>query len=155
MIREWFNQLSNRDQIAVLILAGVLGFWLLIQLIFVELDGRNQQLLLENSGLRNQLNRVDAKAEQLSSLRSGGMSERVNLIETVSQAGEAQGLVVKRLQPNSRGEVQVRFEGIPFDGLLKFFEQIEGLSGLIVVDASISAAGSGRGVNATLRIAGP
>ena len=155
MMREWFAQLSNRDQIWILTTSVVLGVWLLIQLIFVELDGKRKQLSLENIDLRNQLNRVDAKAEQLRFLRAGGGSDQVNLIQTVSQAGEAQGLVVKRLQPNSRGEVQIRFEGIPFDGLLRFFEQIEGLSGLTVVDVSISSVGSGRGVNATLRIAGP
>jgi len=61
---------------------------------------------------------------------------------------------VKRLQPNSRGEVQIRFEGADFDALLRFLEQVEGVSGLTVLDASISSAGDRGGVNATLRISG-
>jgi type II secretory pathway component PulM len=63
-------------------------------------------------------------------------------------------LAVKRLQPNSRGEVQIRFEGVAFDNLLRFLEQIEAVSGLSVLDASVSSAGQSAGVNATLRIAG-
>jgi type II secretory pathway component PulM len=61
---------------------------------------------------------------------------------------------VKRLQPNSRGEVQIRFEGVAFDNLLQFLEQIEGVSGLAVLDASVSSAGRNGGVNATFRVAG-
>ena len=61
---------------------------------------------------------------------------------------------MKRLQPNSRGEVQIRFEGAAFDNLLQFLEQIEGVSGLAVLDASVSSAGRNGGVNATFRVAG-
>ena len=50
--------------------------------------------------------------------------------------------------------MQIRFEGVAFDGLLEFLEQIEGVTGLAVLDASISSAGQNGGVNATLRIAG-
>jgi type II secretory pathway component PulM len=50
--------------------------------------------------------------------------------------------------------VQIRFESVPFDGVLRFLEQVEGISQLSVVDASISSAGKNGGVNATLRIAG-
>lgn len=76
------------------------------------------------------------------------------MTRTLSQASEANGLAVKRLQPNSRGEVQIRFEGVAFDSLLQFLEQIEGVIGLAVLDASISSAGQNGGVNATLRITG-
>jgi hypothetical protein len=38
--------------------------------------------------------------------------------------------------------------------LLQFLEQIEGSSGLVVIDGSISSAGNSGGVNATLRVSG-
>ena len=87
-------------------------------------------------------------------LRAGGGDQKINLTRTLSQASEANGLAVKRLQPNSRGEVQIRFEGVAFDNLLQFLEQIEGVSGLAVLDASVSSAGRSGGVNATFRVAG-
>ena len=92
--------------------------------------------------------------EQLTVLRAGGNSGQVNLTRTLNQAGQANGLPIKRLQPNSRGEVQIRFEAVDFDGLLQFLEQIEGASGLAVLEASVTSAGRGGGVNATLRISG-
>lgn len=154
MMRQWFESLSSRDQIAVMILVAALGLWIFVQLIFVELDGRRQRLMGGNEALAQQLSRVDLKVEQLAALRAGGSGRQVNLTRTLSQASEANGLAVKRLQPNSRGEVQIRFEGVAFDSLLQFLEQIEGATGLAVLDASISSAGQNGGVNATLRIAG-
>ena len=154
MIRQWFQSLVVRDQIALMILAAVVGSWVFVQVIFVELDGRRQRLTAGNEALASTLSRIDLKVEQLAALRADGGGVQVNLTRTLSQLSETFGLPVKRLQPNSRGEVQIRFEGIAFDGLLQFLEQIEGSSGLVVIDGSISSAGNSGGVNATLRVSG-
>ena len=153
-MRQWFQSLVARDQTALMILAAVLGVWVFIQVIFVELDGRRQRLTAGNEALASTLSRIDLKVEQLAALRADGGGVQVNLTRTLSQLSETLGLPVKRLQPNSRGEVQIRFEGIAFDGLLQFLEQIEGSSGLVVVDGSISSAGNNGGVTATLRVSG-
>ncbi|MDA9798280.1 type II secretion system protein M [Luminiphilus sp.] len=153
-MRQWFQSLVARDQTALMILAAVLGVWVFIQVIFVELDGRRQRLTAGNEALASTLSRIDLKVEQLAALRADGGGVQVNLTRTLSQLSETLGLPVQRLQPNSRGEVQIRFEGIAFDGLLQFLEQIEGSSGLVVVDGSISSAGNNGGVNATLRVSG-
>lgn len=151
---RWFEALSRRDQVALLMLGGALLLWLFFQLVVIELDGRRARLTRANQMLAEQLVRVDYKVEQLSGLRAGGGGRQVNLTQTLSQTSDALGLAVKRLQPNSRGEVQIRFEGVAFDGLLQFLEEIEGSLGLRVMDASVSSAGQDGGVNATLRVAG-
>ncbi len=151
---RWFEALSRRDQVALLMLGGALSLWLFFQLVVIELDGRRARLTRANQMLAEQLVRVDYKVEQLSGLRAGGGGRQVNLTQTLSQTSDALGLAVKRLQPNSRGEVQIRFEGVAFDGLLQFLEEIEGSLGLRVMDASVSSAGRDGGVNATLRVAG-
>ncbi len=153
-MRKWFESLSKRDQLALCALGAALGLWLFVQIVFVELDGRRARLSDSNAALAQQLSRVDLKVEQLTALRAGGGGRKVNLTRTLNQASEANGLAVKRLQPNSRGEVQIRFEGVDFDGVLRFLEQIEGAADLTVLDASISSAGRSGGVNVTLRIAG-
>ena len=153
-MRQWFESLPSRDQIALMALVAALGLWLFVQLIFIELDGRRDRLTQSNQALAEKLIRVDLKVEQLAALRAGDGDQKINLTRTLSQASEANGLTVKRLQPNSRGEVQIRFEGVAFDNLLQFLEQIEGVSGLAVLDASVSSAGRNGGVNATFRVAG-
>ena len=153
-MRKWFESLSSRDQIALIALATVLAAWFFVRLVFIELDGRRARLAQGNLALYEKLIRVDLKVEQLAALKAGGGDQKVNLTRTLSQASEANGLAVKRLQPNSRGEVQIRFEGVAFDSLLQFLEQMEGVSGLAVLDASISSAGRSGGVNATFRFTG-
>ena len=153
-MRKWFESLSSRDQIALMVLATALAAWFFVQLVFIELDGRRARLEQGNLALGEKLIRVDLKVEQLAALKAGGGDQKVNLTRTLSQASEANGLAVKRLQPNSRGEVQIRFEGVAFDSLLQFLEQMEGVSGLAVLDASISSAGRSGGVNATFRFTG-
>ena len=153
-MRTWFESLSKRDQFALCALGAALGLWLFVQIVFVELDARRARLSDGNAALAQQLSRVDLKVEQLTALRAGGGGRQVNLTRTLNQASEANGLAVKRLQPNSRGEVQIRFEGVDFDGVLRFLQQVEGAADLTVLDASISSAGRSGGVNATLRIAG-
>ena len=154
MMRKWFESLVARDQMALMILAAIVGLWVFVQVIFVELDGRRERLRAGNEALVVKLSRIDLKVEQLAALRADGGGVQVNLTRTLSQVSETLGLPVKRLQPNSRGEVQIRFEDIAFDGLLQFLEQIGGSSGLAVIDGSISSAGNNGGVNATLRVSG-
>ncbi|GIR68969.1 MAG: hypothetical protein CM15mP74_02200 [Halieaceae bacterium] len=65
MIRRWFESLSRRDQLALLVLALAIGAWLFIQVVFVELDGGRKRLADSNQRLVEKLNRVDLKVEQL------------------------------------------------------------------------------------------
>ena len=153
MIRQWFENLSNRDQLLLMGFFAVFGIWLFVQLVFFGLDAKRAQLFENNIALQSQLNRVDAKVEQLRVLRSRGGIEQINVSRTLSLASERQGLKLERLQPNSRGEVQIRFEGVPSDSFLRFLEQIEAFSGLVVIDASINRANRGGTLNATLRVA--
>jgi type II secretory pathway component PulM len=106
-----------------------------------------------NKAATAQLARVEAKVSQLVDLRANGESgQNQNLSSTLSAAAQNAGLIVKRLQPNSRGEVQVRFESVEFDALLQWLQTIEGNEGLRIIDASVSDAGRSGGVNATLRV---
>ena len=110
-------------------------------------------MMANNKAATAQLARVEAKVSQLVDLRANGESgQNQNLSSTLSAAAQNAGLTVKRLQPNSRGEVQVRFESVEFDALLQWLQTIEGNEGLRIIDASVSDAGRSGGVNATLRV---
>lgn len=114
-----------------------------------------QQMAQNNEAASAQLSRVEMKVSRLLALReSGDTGQSQNLSSTLSAAAQNAGLTVKRLQPNSRGEVQVRFEGVDFDALLQWLQTVEGNEGLRVIDASVSDAGRSGGVNATLRVRG-
>lgn len=154
-MREWFNSQSPRDQIAILLLTGFLLVFSVFQFALMPMSENRAQMALNNGAASAQLSRVEAKVSRLLSLRDAGSTgQNDNLSSTLSAAAQNAGLTVKRLQPNSRGEVQVRFEGADFDALLQWLQTVEGNEGLRIIDASVSDAGRSGGVNATLRVRG-
>ncbi|CAI8431028.1 MAG TPA: type II secretory protein PulM [Halieaceae bacterium] len=154
-MREWFNSQSPRDQMAILLLTGFLLVFSVFQFALMPMSENRAQMALNNGAASAQLSRVEAKVSRLLSLRDAGSTgQNDNLSSTLSAAAQNAGLTVKRLQPNSRGEVQVRFEGADFDALLQWLQTVEGNEGLRIIDASVSDAGRSGGVNATLRVRG-
>ena len=154
-MREWFNSQSPRDQMAILLLTGFLLVFSVFQFALMPMSENRAQMALNNGAASAQLSRVEAKVSRLLSLRdAGNTGQNDNLSSTLSAAAQNAGLTVKRLQPNSRGEVQVRFEGADFDALLQWLQTVEGNEGLRIIDASVSDAGRSGGVNATLRVRG-
>jgi type II secretory pathway component PulM len=148
--------LTRREQIYVLIMVAVVGLWLLYQLGLAPASSARQQLVENNRAAIALLARVDAKATELISLRELSKNQNSgSLVSAVSRSSELAGLPVRRLQPNSRGEVQVRYEGVNYDDLARWLHQIELVEGLLVVEASITQAGRSGGVNASVRVARP
>lgn len=152
-MREWFNAQTQRDQVALIALATAVALYGLMTFALMPASEARSQMAANNTAAIAQLARVEAKVSQLLDLRANSESgQNQNLSSTLSAAAQNAGLTVKRLQPNSRGEVQVRFESIEFDALLQWLQTVEGNEGLRIVDASVSDAGRSGGVNATLRV---
>lgn len=152
-MRDWFNAQNQRDQLALMALAAAVVLYSLVSFVLMPASAARSQMAANNTAALAQLARVEAKVSQLLDLRASSESgQNQNLSSTLSAAAQNAGLIVKRLQPNSRGEVQVRFESVEFDALLQWLQTIEGNEGLRIVDASVSDAGRSGGVNATLRV---
>jgi type II secretory pathway component PulM len=130
--------------------------WVILQLIILPVSAQKQQMAVNNERAAEVLTRVDAKATRLIALRSAAeSSDRSSLTAAISRISKFEGLLVRRLQPNSRGEVQVRFEAVNYDSLVKWLYRLEVTEGLLVIDASIVRSTGVGGVNATIRVADP
>jgi len=152
-MRDWFNAQNQRDQLALMVFMAAVVLYSLVSFVLMPASAARSQMAANNTAALAQLARVEAKVSQLLDLRARSESgENQNLSSTLSAAAQNAGLIVKRLQPNSRGEVQVRFESVEFDALLQWLQTIEGNEGLRIVDASVSDAGRSGGVNATLQV---
>jgi type II secretory pathway component PulM len=154
-MRSWFLQLNQREQLSLLVLGLAIGLYLLYMLVWSPLDGARDRLAEQNVGVAGSLQRVDAMVSEITRLRESGArpESRRNLTSLINQSTSALGLPVSRLQPNSRGEIQVRFENAAFDDLLTWLYQMEYGEGLLVREVSVTQAGSSGRVNATVRIA--
>ena len=154
-MKTWFLRLEQREQLSLLLLAFALGMYVLYMLLWSPLDSARDQLTLQNRGVSESLQRVDAMVSEITQLRDsgGGNSKRRNLTSLINQSTGRLQLQVSRLQPNSRGEIQVRLEGAVFDDLLQWLHEMEYRESLLVREVSITQGGAVGRVNATVRIA--
>ena len=153
-MKDWFVQLNQREQLSVLVLAAALGLYLLYMLLWLPLDDRREQLAQQNEGIAGSLQRVDAMVSEIIRLREGGgaSASRRNLTSLVNQSTGRHGLQVSRLQPNSRGDIQVRLENAVFDDVVAWLDEVENREGLLVTEIAITRSGNVGRVNATIRI---
>lgn len=154
-MREWFAGLNQREQLSLLILGAALLLYLLYMLVWSPLAERRAELAAQNTAIAGSLSRVDAMVSELAGLRESGArpGARRNLTSLINQSTGRLQLPVSRLQPNSRGEIQVRLENASFDDLLGWLYEMEYGEGLLVREVSITQAGVVGRVNATVRIA--
>jgi len=154
-VRDWFATLNQREQLSVVVMGVVVALWVLYMFAWSPLAERRAGLAMQNTAVAESLNRVDAMVSELTALRASGganQNRRRNLTSLISQSTRALGLPVSRLQPNSRGEIQVRLENAPFDDILGWLYQMEYSEGLLVHEVSITQSGAVGRVNATVRI---
>ena len=153
---NWFYSRTRREQLCLLLMGGVVSLWLILQLAILPANRASRAMADNNVAATEVLGRVDQKAARLIQLRSEqAQGGRGSLTAAISRASELEELPVRRLQPNSRGEVQVRFESVDYDNLVRWLYRLESIEGLLVLDAAITQAGRSGGVNATVRVADP
>ncbi len=152
----WFHQLTAREQIMLMVLVAVFSVLLFWRAVLAPLAEARADAESSLSETIDQLARVEVKVSQLLALRELDQSKKgASLSSLLNVAATNAGLQIKRLQPNRRGEVELRFENIDSDALLSFLQTIEsGQSSMRIIDASIANAGTVGDVNATLRIRG-
>ena len=154
-MKEWFSSLAQREQMSLLALCIALLFYCVYLFVWSPLDNKREQLRLQNDAIAQSRARVDAMASQLLQLRESGaqVSARGNLTTIINQSTSRYKLPVIRLQPNSRGEIQVRLENAAFDNVLQWLHAIEYGNGLLVREVSVTRTGTVGLVNVTVRIA--
>ena len=154
-MREWFLGLNQREQMSVMALGVAVVLYVLFQFVWTPLEQKRESLALQNTAVAQSLVRVDAMVSELQALRDSGanVGTRRNLTSVINQTTGRLNLPVSRLQPNSRGEIQVRLENAAFDDLLKWLHEMEYREGLLVREVSITQGGATGRVDATVRMA--
>jgi general secretion pathway protein M len=154
-MKDWFLQLNQRDQLSLLLLGLAVTLYALFMLIWSPLDSRREQLTAQNSAVTDSLVRVDAMVSEVIQLRKSGVKTgaKRSLTTIINESTGRLQLPVIRLQPNSRGEIQVRIENAAFDDVLQWLHEMEYTQGLLVREVSVVQAGAVGRVNVTVRVA--
>ena len=154
-MKDWFLQLNQREQLSLLLLGLAATIYALFMLIWSPLDSRRELLTAQNSAVTDSLVRVDAMVSEVIQLRKSGVKTgaKGSLTTIINESTSRLQLPVIRLQPNSRGEIQVRIENAAFDDVLQWLHEMEYSQGLLVREVSVAQAGAVGRVNVTVRVA--
>jgi general secretion pathway protein M len=154
-MKEWFSQLNQREQVSLILLSLALLLYLVYMFVWSPLDDNREDLVVQNVAVAESLVRVDAMVSELLQLRSGDgqAGAKRNLMNVINASTGRLQLPVSRLQPNSRGEIQVRLEGASFDNALRWLHEMEYQEGLLLRELSVTQTGTVGRVNITVRIA--
>lgn len=151
----FLQRFTPREQLSLLALALALAIYLLYQVLWLPMHDARSEMQRRNTSTAEVLQRVDAMVSEVLYLRSTGTAapKRGSLTGVINRTTAQFSLPVSRLQPNSRGDLQVRFEAVSFDDLLQWMHRLETVDSILINEVSISQSGGPGRVNATLQLA--
>lgn len=153
-MNKWLLRFNTREQLSLLIMSAAVVLYVLFAWVWSPLDSARDDMALRNQSTVELLQRVDAMVSEVQALKAagGGNIRQRNLTSLINQTTRSQNLSVTRLQPNSRGDIQVRMEGAPFDDVMKWLHVIELRERLVIQELSLTKAGGSGLINLTVRL---
>ena len=153
---RWWRAKAARERLVYAALAGLIAatlLWLAVWRPLADWHERemrrldNAQRLLEWVTLNE--GRARAAAKGASQRNEAGTG---SIMPAITQAAEAAGIRLARLQPESGGAVSVSLEQQPFDQVVAWLAQLDDRSGVRVTQASVDAHRAPGFINAQLRL---
>jgi general secretion pathway protein M len=152
-LREWFQKYTQREQMYLLGAALAVLLYLLVVVIWQPLNDSRSEMETRNAQVAEQLARVRAMASELQQLQSSGTTRsNTNMNQLINNSTNKFGIRPSRIQPNSRGETQIRFENVGFTALLRWLHQVENAEGILIHEVAINQGDRGGVVKATVRL---
>jgi type II secretory pathway component PulM len=152
-IRDWFRRYNEREQVYLLAAAVAIVLYVLYMGVWKPLTGMRDEMLVRNSVTEEKLVRVQAMASELKQLKAGDAGPRNrNMNQLINATTADVGIRPTRIQPNSRGETQIRFENVGFAELLRWLHRMEFREGVAVKEVAINQGDRGGLVKATIRL---
>lgn len=158
-MKAWWTALGTRERLILIGGALVLLPLLLWALLWQPLANGVQRLETEVAAQRESLQWMRNAAVELQQLRgqsaqaSAGLGGR-SLLAVIDQAARAAGLGsgIKRIEPDGSSAVRARLEGVSFDAVVKWLDDMSRQFGVSATLVSIERTQSAGQVNARLTL---
>lgn len=158
-MKEWWDGLGTRERLILAAGALVVVPLLLWALLWRPLVGGVARLEQDVSVQREQLRWMQNAAAEIGQLRgsgaqaAGGLGGR-SLLAVVDQSARGAGLGngLKRIEPESTDAVRVRLEGVPFDAVVQWLDELSRQFGVLASLVSIEREAAPGQVNVRLTL---
>lgn len=159
-MREWWEGLGTRERFIAIAGSLVLVPFLFWLLVWRPLAGGVTRLDHEVASQRENVLWMQTAAAELQRLRgssgqaAAGLGGR-SLLAVVDQSARSAGLGngLKRIEPDSADAVRVRLEGVSFDALVQWLDQLSRQHGILASLVSIERETGPGQVNVRLTLA--
>ena len=152
-VADWFWSHNEREQAYLLAAAAAVVLYVLYMGVWKPLADMRNAMAQRNAVTEQTLTRVQAMASELNQLKAGGAGPRNrNMNQLINASTTEVGIRPSRIQPNSRGEPQIRFENVGFAELLRWMHRIEYREGIAIKEVAINPGDRGGLVKATIRL---
>jgi type II secretory pathway component PulM len=152
-MRQWFEQFTPREQLYLLAAAAAVTLYILLMMVWRPVAELRDDMAQRNEDTTVLLGRVRAMAGELQQLQSSSTAPRDrNMAQLINSSTSELGVRPSRIQPNSRGETQIRFEDVEFTRLMRWLHRMESVEGIPVREVAINQGERGGVVKATVRL---
>lgn len=148
-ILEWYEQLSDRDQLAVNIALPIVLLLLIIFAIIMPVNSLVSDMEQEVKSNRSAVVLLQQQVPQNSSKSSKSFSSLPNLITSTSRQF---GFQLDRYEEKKGGEINVWFDSISFDKMMQWLAQLENDYGVTSSYISVSQTNEVGIVRANVRL---
>jgi general secretion pathway protein M len=131
-MKAWWEKLSSRDRAALVLLAIFVGAVAAWGAVWLPLDRARTRLSAQVAQAEGDLAFMQGAAGELKRLRATGALNPMDragksLLALADASAREAGLgaALKRVEPVGAGRVNVWFEGVPFDALVAWLEQLD------------------------------
>lgn len=144
-VTVWFQRQSERDQLMLSILGGVLLVLLLWLLILMPAQRFAFESLENYRQASDDLAWMKAHAEQARALGPDSRQGREpgqSLLSVVSSTAGEHGLGIQRTEPATEGGVRVWMDAVPFNNLAGWLDELARRQGVLASQIDIQRAGA-------------
>lgn len=138
-VKEWWNQASVRDQLALVILGACLGLYILYAAVLKPVGEMRDKQLKSNAAQMAALERVRDLGAKWAN-RGGSGSGGGSLVNMVDDSLRKHSLRLNNMQPSGNNAVRLRLESVSFNSMIAWLNEMETQQRLQVKDLSISSS---------------
>ncbi len=140
-MKEWFNNLAEREQRLISVMAGVVMIAIIYFMLIKPLQERVAKA--EQGVNRNQqlLTWVEKNAKRIVQLRAqGGVTSNASgsIEQRINSSARSFNITINRLQPQNN-KMQVMIDNAPFNNILQWVQSLQFKQGLIIEIADVRA----------------
>ena len=153
-LKDWWNQNSVRDQLALVVLGFCFALFILYVGILKPFQNKRDTQLDVNESAMQALNRVHELASIYKNQgdSSGNQTSSRSIVEIVDTSLRANDLRLSSMRPSGSSDVQLRMDQVRFNDFLTWLAEMEVSEGIQVKDLTVATTDNPGVVSVNIRL---